>query len=376
MADDRWPNAGRKITIKPTGVVKSPAFHTRYPRVINENLIEAGSKAAMDESWKRGLFEERDLEFFRIAGAHVVGECLILDQELQVIQNVSDEYTDDEIQQAVKDVRAGREASTLPHFDRLTILAKRRAAHNYGHYLMEMLPMAVVGAKVADEKNPRYLLHQVPPPAQDVVFRSFRLLGIDLNNLLVQGSREPMYFEDLLVVRGLTRHGTYMSPLSIMATDEMAKRTASAWGTMPGRGHDKLFVRRVPGWRRGRDLHNEDEVYQHLSARGFFGIEPGTMSLDQQIAVFSRASHIVGVAGAAMTNIAFCRPGTKVTLLFPGAFPDTFFWFIAQHKKLDYLEIRGDQNSYEPPDSWNAGFTIREKDIQYLMDVRSVTEPG
>jgi len=192
----------------------------------------------------------------------------------------------------------------------------------------------------------------------------------------VQGSREPMYFEDLLVVRGLTRHGTYMSPLSIMATNEMAKRTASAWGTMPGRGHDKLFVRRVPGWRRGRELHNEDEVYQRLSARGFFAIEPGTMSLDQQIAVFSRASHIVGVAGAAMTNIAFCRPGTKVTLLFPGAFPDTFFWFIAQHKKLDYLEIRGDQNSYEPPDSWNAGFTIREKDIQYLMDVRSVTEPG
>jgi capsular polysaccharide biosynthesis protein len=96
------------------------------------------------------------------------------------------------------------------------------------------------------------------------------------------------------------------------------------------------------------------------------------MSLDQQILLFSNARQVIGVAGAAMTNIAFCKPGTRVTLLYPATFPDAFFWFIAQHKQLDYLEIRGDQTTYEPPESWTAGFTIREKDIAYLEQVRTV----
>lgn len=370
MAEDEYPNAGRRVTMPPTGVIKSPPFHTTYPRLINDDMIEPGARAAMEVSWRKGYFEERDIEVFRVRGAHVAGEGLILDHYLQVIQNVSDDYTDQEVMQAVKEVRAAREARTIPHFGRLTHLTKRRAAHNYGHFLMEMLPMAYVGAKCVPYEKPMYLIHTAPPPSQDVMFRSLRLLGVDLNDVIVQGSHEPMYFDDLLVVRGLTKHGTYLSPLSVTAIGKMAERTVLEFSTMPGRGSDRLFVRRVPGWRRGRDLHNEKAISERLSACGFVTIEPGSMSLDHQIALFSRAKHVVGVTGAAMTNIAFCNPGTKVTMLVPGTFPDTFFWFIAQHRHLDYLEIRGDQTSYEPPESWNAGFTIREKDICYLENVR------
>jgi capsular polysaccharide biosynthesis protein len=177
-----------------------------------------------------------------------------------------------------------------------------------------------------------------------------------------------MYFENLVVVRGLTVHGTYMSPFSVMSANAMARRAIEASADVPTLGHDKLFVKRVPGWRRGRDLHNEEEVARRLSNRGFWPVEPGTLSLDHQIVLFSRAKHVIGVIGAAMTNIAFCQPGTRITMLVPCAFPDTFFWFIAQHRQLDYLEVRCDQVSYEPPDSWVAGFTLREKDIRYLEE--------
>ena len=109
MAKNTWPNSGRRITVSPTGVVKSPSFHTRYPGIINDDLIEPGAKHAMDEL-ERGFFEERDLEFFRVRGVYVVGEGLILDLDLQVIQNVSDDYTDEEVMRAVEDVMAAREA--------------------------------------------------------------------------------------------------------------------------------------------------------------------------------------------------------------------------------------------------------------------------
>ena len=225
MASGGLGNLGRRIIVPPIGVIKSPSFHTTYPRVINDDLIEPGAKAAMDESWRRGLFEERDVEVFRVRGAYVVGEGLILDPDLQVIQNVSDDYTDQEVMQAVEVVLAAREARRIPHFGRLTHLTKGRAAHNYGHFLMEMLPMAYVGPKRMPYDKPRYLIHTAPPPSQEVMFRSLRLLGIDLNDVIVQGSHEPMYFDDLLVLRGLTKHGTYMSSLSVAAVSKMAERT-------------------------------------------------------------------------------------------------------------------------------------------------------
>jgi hypothetical protein len=206
MTSDRAGTFGRRTTIPPVGVGKSPPFHTTYPRLINEDLIQPGARAAMEESWKKGLFEERDIEVFRIRGAYVVGEGLILDPDLQVIQNASDAYTDDEVAQAIGEVLTARQAQTLPHFDRLTYLVKGRAAHNYGHFLMEMLPMAYVGAQCVPNENSIYLIHTAPAPSQDVMFRSRRLLGVDLNNVVVQGTHEPMYFDDLLVVRGLTKH--------------------------------------------------------------------------------------------------------------------------------------------------------------------------
>jgi capsular polysaccharide biosynthesis protein len=324
----------------------------------------------MGRSWKEGIFEERAVEVFRIKGAYVVGEGLVLDRELRAIENVSDKYSDEEIARAVTNIRAARKASTLPHFDKLTILAKRRAVHNYGHYLIECFPMAVVGTGIALGEDPHYLTHLVPTPAEDVTLRSFRLLGVDLNQVLIQVADIPWYFDDLLVVRGLTSDGTYISPFCIMATNLLVEKAVAA--AMPGKGPEKIFVRRVPGWGRGREMHNEEQVFQRLSGRGFVAVEPGTMSLDQQIILFSQAKHVIGVAGAAMTNIAFCNPGTRVTLLYPANFPDAFFWFIAQHKQLDYLEIRCDQTTYEPPESWVAGFTIREKDIAYLEQIRSV----
>lgn len=324
MSDVRWVNAGRRIKVEPTTVTHSPSFQAAYPRLINDQLIDPASRAAMEVSWNKGFFAEREFQIFVVRNVYVVGECLILDQNLQVLENVGDPYTDEEIERAIRDIRMASEAATLPHLDRLTILTKRRAAHNYGHYLIEMLPMAVIGAMCIDEKRPRYLVHRVPPPSQDVVFRSLRLLGIDLNEVLVQGSHEPMHFENLVVVRGLTVHGTYMSPFSVMSANMMVKKVAETWPNTLGPEHHKLFVKRVPGWRRGRDLHNEVEVAERLAKRGFWPIEPGTLSLDQQIALFSRATQVVGVIGAAMTNIAFCQPGTKVTMLVPGTFPDTF----------------------------------------------------
>ena len=358
LACETFPLAGRKISIEPKDRAASPPFQAAYPPVRNLELVPDGLKHAMEASWARGQFEARDVEIFLIHGAYVIDECLIFDDNLQMISNASDEYTDEEIETALACILRQLQAQKLPNLKGPVIMSKRRAANNYGHFLIEMLPMAMIANQLLADFDPHFILHRIEPPMLDVALRAFRLLGIPLDRLLLFGWLEPVHVEHLIVVRGLTSHGSYMSPLCV---DHLAMLA----GKVSPSEHKKLFVRRQPGWRRGRSLVNEPELCQRLETLGFHVIEPGEMTLEQQISTFSGADQVVAVSGAAMTNIAFCRPGTRVINVVPSHFPDTFFWFIATHKKLRYIELRGQcltQEAFEQ----TADFSISESDLRWL----------
>jgi capsular polysaccharide biosynthesis protein len=359
--------AGRRIRLQPRALLRSPGFPVGYPCIINSELLGDGLLALMANSWGRGAYEERQLEIFCLNDVYVVDECLILDRDLQVIENASDPYEDAEIEQAIGLVRGLLTTNRMQHYG-CGVVSKRRAAHNFGHFLMEMIPMAVIGEAVVQDRPHWHLIHQVPPPMLDVVFRSFRLLGIPLDNLLVRGFNEAVHFDEIVIVRGLTKHGSYMSPLSVKAVEGLGEAVP------PGPGR-KLFVRRIPGWNRSGTLLNEEQVASRLAAKGFEVIDPGAMTLEEQISTFRGAQRVVGVIGAAMTNIVFCSPGTEVMVLAPSRFPDNFFWFIATHKGLNYTELRGEQVAASGPDSWKADFAVTEEDIQYLENLGCVPEP-
>ena len=235
MSDSPWPNAGRKTRIEPTRVLPSPVFAVTYPRIRNPDLIQPPSRNAMEQSWKQGTFPARDIEVFDIQGAYLIDECLVLDRHLQVIENVSDVYSEAEIARSVEAIKQKELTHRLPHYDRPGIVSKRRAANNYGHFLMEMLPMAVLGQLNAGTTDLWYVTHQSLAPTLDAVFRAFRLMGVPLGRVLAPGWLEPSYFERLIVVRGLTAHGRFMSPLSLLGTERLRQIVADAAGDSPTR---------------------------------------------------------------------------------------------------------------------------------------------
>jgi hypothetical protein len=365
---DAFPLAGRKISIEPRERATSPSFQAKYPMVRNLGLIPEGLRLAMEESWSRGRFADRDIEIFLIHGAYVVRECLIFDDNLQVLSNASDQYTGEEIEDALDCILSQLNANAVPHLTAPAILSKRRAVNNYGHFLIEMLPMAMIANQLVGHFDPLFILHRGEPPMLDVNLRAFRLLGIPPGRLLIRDSQEPVHVDHLVVVRGLTDHGSYMSPLCIDYLASLAEKVSA--------GEQKqLFVRRRPGWRRGRALVNESELCQQLEALGFHAIEPGEMTLEQQISAFSGADQVVGISGAALSNIAFCRPGTSVVNVVPSHFPDTFFWFIATHKMLRYTELRGQSLTQEESDHL-ADFRISEADLRWLDGLLREARPS
>jgi capsular polysaccharide biosynthesis protein len=93
----------------------------------------------------------------------------------------------------------------------------------------------------------------------------------------------------------------------------------------------RLFV-----YRRSHSRHmlNEAEVWACLAPLGFERIEPGQVDNPEQ--VFSEAEAVVGVHGAALTNLLFCNPGTRVLELLPSDHSYPCYVSMAHHAGLRY----------------------------------------
>lgn len=78
-----------------------------------------------------------------------------------------------------------------------------------------------------------------------------------------------------------------------------------------------LYLRRGPNAR--RPLVKEDGLEQALRQRGFAVIDAGSLPLNECIAAFANARWVVAPHGAALANLVFAKPGTRVLELLPGA---------------------------------------------------------
>ncbi|HEX3982109.1 MAG TPA: glycosyltransferase 61 family protein, partial [Acidisoma sp.] len=332
----------------------SPAFASAPPPVRNPGLIPEGPRHAMGMSWDRKGFKERPISLRVIDDAYVVHEGLALDQDLMPIPCTRRLYSDDDVEWARGRVRLLKERGELRRVGGLSLLCKARANSNYGHYLVEMLPKAWIGRNLFGLTGLKYIVQQ--NDILMVVAESMTRAGID-PNAIVWTDNDPVVCDRLLLLDGVTYHGQYQSPLCARALQEVSS------GIEAGPA-ERIFVSRHA---RTRALLNEDRVEAALRARGFAVVEPGRMTLAEQIALFKGARIVVGALGAALTNIVFCEAATKVVAITSASFPDTFFWFLSLHRGLDYSEIRcpdvGDAGADAP---WNAGFSITDADLAYL----------
>jgi hypothetical protein len=71
---------------------------------------------------------------------------------------------------------------------------------------------------------------------------------------------------------------------------------------------------------KSRAFSVDDEILleNYFSSKGYRVVSPGDYSVEDQIALFSSSGHIVGAGGSGMTNLFFCHPETKITMLSAG----------------------------------------------------------
>ncbi len=334
--------------------IVSPSFTLEYPNVRNANLLPSdGSLDAMISRWSDGTFRPRPVDFTQLNDVIVTGDGLIFDLELNLYNQPCENYPPRSIAEGLD---AATDAVRMEPIERPHVLCVKRGAGNYGHWLLEMFPRAFF-FKQAIGGGYGYIIPEAAGLLGEVVNTSLDMIGIPTaDRLLFDGKARR--FRHLAVVHGLTCHGPFMSPLVMDAIDALTTQVLPA-------SVGRVYARRGPNSH--RDFEDEDEIRNLAGQANYMICDPGDMKFSEQIAVFSGCDRVFGVMGAAMANIAFCRPNTEIFICAPLTMSDTFFWFIAGHRRLKYTEIRCPQANKQGRAAWDAKIRLLKEDFCLLF---------
>jgi capsular polysaccharide biosynthesis protein len=101
----------------------------------------------------------------------------------------------------------------------------------------------------------------------------------------------------------------------------------------------KLYIDR--GKSKRRKIPEEGQITDWLKTQGFEIIDCGQISVKDQAAAFAHAELIVAPHGGALTNLMFCREGTKVVELLSSKYPNPCYRNLCGVSGLPYTGIIG-----------------------------------
>lgn len=224
-----------------------------------------------------------------------------------------------------------------------TALIKRPWYRNYGHFLVDLLPLLMIWREAGIELD-TILFGEVPSGnLYDFMMAAKTATYPDAKVIFSNDSTvyrcESLFYIEPVHVPPLFKH-----PSAISKARKLSLGIFGAATTKP-RGERIYLSRRNT---KTRDLENAAEIEGYLKQLGFQTVFPELISITDQISFFENASHIIGSKGAALTNIIFCRPETHILALSSASFVDPFFWDLSSLSHLRYSEIFGKSHHSNP----------------------------
>ncbi|MBW4513579.1 MAG: glycosyltransferase family 61 protein [Scytonematopsis contorta HA4267-MV1] len=110
----------------------------------------------------------------------------------------------------------------------------------------------------------------------------------------------------------------------------------------------RIYVKRGDVTR--RKIINEAEIINLLEKYGFEPVVMDNKTVQEQADLFSQAKAVVALHGAALTNLLFAQPGTKVIELAPFGYLNNCFYTLASHAKADYFYLQGEKQKQDSND--------------------------
>lgn len=116
-----------------------------------------------------------------------------------------------------------------------------------------------------------------------------------------------------------------------------ALRETLGYDVTGGTGQRRLYLSRKDAKR--RRIINESEIRDALNEKGFTEVQCEGMTFNDQKSLFGNAEIIVAAHGASLTNIIWCKEGTKIIDILPDTKSDSCFGILSHQCKLAYYPV-------------------------------------
>ena len=219
-----------------------------------------------------------------------------------------------------------RSRSPVRVVDEPVLYTTRYGVKNYGHCLTDIVPRIVQAIRAMPSL--RVALH---PEFVATARSALMALGCQEQQILALDEQPTR------LCRGFYASPCNIHPLVHSPVSVQIIRSAYDEDTLIRNAPlkaEKLFVTRSDAGT--RHLGNHANVADVLKDHGFVEVAVGGMSHLQQAALFHQAREIVGLAGAALSNVLYCRAGTRMTVLAPATMPALYFWDLASQVGVDF----------------------------------------
>jgi hypothetical protein len=195
---------------------------------------------------------------------------------------------------------------------------------NYFHFLSDVFHKVYLVEKFTPLDCPLLVGRQVFSKP----FFQFLIRNTELSKLNWQPIDLPVQVEELFIARPMPYGKEHW-----LRTKRLLIQNDQVIG--PGKA---IFINRTGT----RHITNFNEIGQILEKHSVEVVDPGSLDLKQQAELFNSASHVVGIHGAGMTNLAFCNHHrVKVLELCSNNRIGTQYYWLCQALGIDWDMLLG-----------------------------------
>lgn len=273
-----------------------------------------------------------ELEGARVWGPHAVpiasDDTLLADMELHSIQKPEE-----------LPIRRRLWLGRVQHIAGTTTTLVGPFPQFYHHWMLDLIPRLDLLRRAGAQFD-----NVLIPPVRAFHRETLERAGVSSEAMIVLGPKSYLSLERLVLPSLPGQYG--QAPASVC--NYVRGLFAAEIADRPQRR--RLYVGRGDANR--RNLINEDEVFAALQPLGFEAISMQGRTVAEQAELFASAEAVVGPHGGALTNLVFCRRGTKVVELFGPRYTPTCYWAIAATLGLCYLPLFQDNDKPHDGVQW------------------------
>lgn len=217
-------------------------------------------------------------------------------------------------------------------------LVQGASGENYFHWLLDIIPKIKICMNNFDirEINFFYL-----PPLKSSQLESLKLIGINKKKIINSKIYKHIKADKIIFVthpwyyKGKFHDQSWNLPSWIIVWI----RNSFLKYKKKFKCSKKILIDRSESYFKHCQIINKKQVESFLIKNGFKVYRIGEYKFIKQIFMFWNAKYIIGAHGAALTNLIFCKPNTKIIEFKPFNHPGKNYEKISKINKLNYQKI-------------------------------------